>query len=306
MQSDSNLSSWVGVDVAQQYVDAAVVSGEQKKLEQRAKRSKEELKALAETLLKYHPQAVILEATGGLERMVMEEFSAAGLKVIRVNPARVRDFARAHGLLAKTDALDAYALALFGQRMQPEAKALPTPEQEELADWQVRQQQLTEQRAKERTRLKQCERAELRKSIERMIASLEKELARVQKKLQELVSRSQEWKQQQELLRSLSAEWREDRAGAAGGLAGAGPRQPARDCGSGGPGSFCAREWEVERTQEHSRRPGRRAERSLHRHLERRASAGKATQLLPGSAGRRQGQASRADCRGAEAAGGFE
>ncbi len=66
----------------------------------------------------------------------MEEFSSAGLKVIRVNPARVRDFARAHGLLAKTDA-DAYALALFGQRMQPEAQDLPSPEQEELAAWQA-------------------------------------------------------------------------------------------------------------------------------------------------------------------------
>ncbi len=56
------------MDVAHQYVDAAVVSGDEKKVEQRAKRSKQELKALAETLLKYHPQAVILEATGGLER----------------------------------------------------------------------------------------------------------------------------------------------------------------------------------------------------------------------------------------------
>jgi transposase len=202
MQSDSSAASWVGIDVAQQWVDVVVLAGEQKVCQQRVERSSAALKGLAKTLLKHRPQAVILEATGGLEHVVMSELASAGLAVARMNPKRVRDFARAQGLLAKTDSLDAYALALFGLRMQPQAQTWPKPEQLELAAWQARQQQLIEQRAKERTRLHQCQRPALRKSVERVIAFLDKELALVEEKLATLVSRSDAWKQRDALLRS--------------------------------------------------------------------------------------------------------
>ena len=60
-----------------------------------------------------------MEATGGYQRAVVEVLFRAGLAVAVVNPARVRQFARACGLLAKTDKLDARLLAVFGQRVQP-------------------------------------------------------------------------------------------------------------------------------------------------------------------------------------------
>ena len=101
--------------------------------------------------------------------MVIATLSAVGLKVIRMNPKRVRDFARADGLLAKTDALDAHVLALFGARMQPQWHAWPEAERLQLAAWVARAQQLTVQRAIERTRLEQTEESELRKSLERVI-----------------------------------------------------------------------------------------------------------------------------------------
>lgn len=202
MHPDSNAVSWVGIDVAQQWVDVVVLTGERKVWQHRVDRSAADLKALAKELLKYRPQAVILEATGGLERVVMSELASAGLAVARMNPKRVRDFARAQGLLAKTDALDAYALALFGMRMQPQLQACPKAEQLELAGWQARQQQLIQQRAKERTRLQQCELAAVTKSVERVIAFLEKELARVEEKLASLVNRSDTWRPQEVLLRS--------------------------------------------------------------------------------------------------------
>ena len=74
----------------------------------------------------------MLEATGGLEGVVIAALAAAGLKVMRINPKRVRDFARAQGLLAKTDVLDAGMLALFGSRMQPPLRAWPEPERQRL------------------------------------------------------------------------------------------------------------------------------------------------------------------------------
>lgn len=81
------------------------------------------MKPLAKKLLSYGPQGVVLEASGGYEALVMQVFEAAGLTVIRMNPQRVRAFAQAEGIRAKTDALDAYVLARFGVRMQPVARA---------------------------------------------------------------------------------------------------------------------------------------------------------------------------------------
>ena len=124
VQSDSNANCWVGIDVSKDWIDVVVLV-EQNKAEQfRCDRAPEPLAELARKLLSYRPQGVVLEATGGLEGVVIAALAGAGLAVMRMNPKRVRDFAGAHGLLAKTDALDAYILALFGARMRPRDKSL--------------------------------------------------------------------------------------------------------------------------------------------------------------------------------------
>ncbi len=74
--------------------------------------------ALAQRLTGMSPSLVVLEATGGLEWGLTAELAAVGLPVAVVNPRHVRDFARAAGALAKTDALDAQVLAHFGQAME--------------------------------------------------------------------------------------------------------------------------------------------------------------------------------------------
>ncbi|HEV1283861.1 MAG TPA: transposase [Bryobacteraceae bacterium] len=122
--------------------------------------------------------------------------------MMRMNPKRVRDFAGAHGLLAKTDALDAYALALFGARMRPLQRAWPEAERPQLAAWVTRQQQLTVERATERTRLQQVSEPALRKSVERVIAFLGKEIARLDKQLAAWVAASETWTEQEALLRT--------------------------------------------------------------------------------------------------------
>jgi transposase len=202
VQSDFNSKCWIGIDVSKDWVDVAILIEEQKTEQFRCDRSEEALTALAARLLPHCPQGVVLEATGGLERMVMTALAAAKLPVMRMNPKRVRDFARAHGLLAKTDALDAYALALFGARMQPERRAWPEAEQRQLADWVARQRQLTVQRAAERTHLHQASEPELRASIERVIEFLGKELARLDRQLTKWIEASEIWKPQDALLRT--------------------------------------------------------------------------------------------------------
>jgi transposase len=191
---------WVGVDVSKPHVDAALVLGDQKGATFHVSRTEAELKKLAVQLLAYAPEGVVLEASGGYEALVIQVFEAAGLQVIRMNPKRARDFAKAQGLLAKTDALDAYALALFGARMQPVVRPSLTAEQQQLAAGVARERQLIRSLAMEKTRLQQVDDRQLRKSVERAIAFLEKELARLAKQLEEWLEASETWKAQEQLL----------------------------------------------------------------------------------------------------------
>jgi transposase len=202
VQPNSIANSWVGIDVSQDWVDVVVLVEEHKAEQCRWDRSVEALAQLAQQLLPYRPQGVVLEATGGLERVVITTLAAAGLKVMRMNPKRVRDFARAHGLLAKTDALDAYALALFGARMQPALRAWPETERQQLAAWVGRQQQITVERAVERTRLHQVTEPRLRHSVQRVIDFLGKELALLEQQLTAWIEASETWKHQESLLRT--------------------------------------------------------------------------------------------------------
>jgi transposase len=79
-----------------------------------------------------HPALVVLEATGGYERLVVGTLAAAGFPLVVANPGQVRDFARATGELAKTDRVDAQMLALFGERLHPEPRPLPDAATEAL------------------------------------------------------------------------------------------------------------------------------------------------------------------------------
>src|SRR5437762_3360315 len=99
VQTNSNVSRcWVGIDVSQDWVDVVVLVEERKAEQLRCDRVAEALAQLAQRLLPYGPQGVVLEATGGLETTVITALAGAGLQVMRMNPKRVRDFARAHAL----------------------------------------------------------------------------------------------------------------------------------------------------------------------------------------------------------------
>lgn len=202
MQSNSSAACWVGIDVSQEWVDVAVLQDERKLEQGRWDRTPDGLAALARKLAGYRPQGIALEATGGLEVAVMGAMAAAGLAVVRLNPKRVRDFARAQGLLAKTDKLDAYALALFGARMRPAMRPIPDAQRQQLAAWVTREQQIVQVRASERTRLHRLDDPRLRRSVERVVALLGKELGRIDKQLSEWIRESGLWEEQEARLRT--------------------------------------------------------------------------------------------------------
>jgi transposase len=164
--------------------------------------------ALQQTLAAAPPMAlIVVEATGGYERGVVAALGSAGLPVVVVNPRQVRDFAKATGQLAKTDALDAHVLAAFGARVQPAQRPLPTEAQDELRDFLARQQQVQQMLGAEKTRLLQAlgrkARQPLRRKITKHIAFLERELQLLDADLDDRLHDSPLWREQDDLLQSV-------------------------------------------------------------------------------------------------------
>ena len=112
----------VGIDVAKAQLDVAV---EPTGTTWTVPRSPAGLRRLHAQLTALQPTRIVLEATGGYEDAVVA--ALADLPVVRVNPRQTRDFARAHGRLAKTDRLDAQVLARFAADVRPEVRARPSP-----------------------------------------------------------------------------------------------------------------------------------------------------------------------------------
>lgn len=147
-------------------------------------------------------ERIVLEATGGYETNLAAALAAEGLPVVVVNPKRVRDFAKASGVLAKTDRLDARVLALFGQQIAPPVRALPDPMQRELRELLDRRMQLVTMRAQEKARLASV-RAVARGDIKEHIAWLDLRIGRIEHDLDQRLRQSELWKEQIALLDSV-------------------------------------------------------------------------------------------------------
>src|SRR5580693_2560797 len=145
---------------------------------------------------------VILEATGGLETPVASALAAAGIAVAIVNPRQVRDFARATGLLAKTDALDAEVLARFGEAVRPQARPLADEQAQALEALVTRRRQLVEMLTAEKNRRANAPKV-LHRSIDEHIRWLEKRLSGFDDELGELLRDTPLWRERDELLRSV-------------------------------------------------------------------------------------------------------
>ena len=148
------------------------------------------------------PALVVLEATGGLELELVGALAAAALPVVVVNPRQVRDFARATGRLAKTDALDAAVLAHFGEAVRPPLRALRDAESLALKALLGRRQQLVTMLVAERNR-RGAAVAAVRPRIEAHIAWLEQERSELEDELRQTLQRSPVWRERDQLLRSV-------------------------------------------------------------------------------------------------------
>ncbi len=148
------------------------------------------------------PTVVVLEATGGYEIGVATALSMAAVPVAIVNPRQVRDFAKALGLLEKTDAIDATVLALFAARIQPTPRPLPDALQADLQALVARRRQLVEMLTAERNRVPVA-RGAVRQNVVAHIAWLEKQLGKTDRALRTQIEASPIWRARDQLLQSV-------------------------------------------------------------------------------------------------------
>jgi transposase len=148
------------------------------------------------------PTWIVLEATGGVALPLTGALAAAGLPVVVVNPRQIRDFAKATGQLAKTDALDAQVLAHFADVVRPEPRPLPDAQTQELAALVTRRRQLIDMLTAEKNRLASA-RLVVRKQLRAHITWLERALDQADRDLAEVLRQSPIWREKDELLRSV-------------------------------------------------------------------------------------------------------
>jgi transposase len=149
------------------------------------------------------PALIVVEATGGLEIPLASALAAAGLAVAVVNPRQVRDFARATGRLAKTDRIDAEALAHFADAIRPEARPLPDEDARRLEALVVRRRQLVDMQTAEQNRLGSTTDSKIRHNLEAHLKYLAARISELDDDLDQAIKTSPCWKAKDDLLRGV-------------------------------------------------------------------------------------------------------
>lgn len=196
--SEQQEERFVGIDVSKAMLEVAIrPSG------QRWSVTNEEagVRELVKALEKAAPTLIVVEATGGMQSLVVAELAAVGLPVAVVNPRQARNFAKATGRLAKTDAIDAEVLANFGQAIRPEVRELKDELTQLLTALMGRRRQIVDMLTAEKNRLASAPKA-VRKEIRKHIQWLEARLKAMDGQISDTIKESPEWREKDLILRS--------------------------------------------------------------------------------------------------------
>jgi transposase len=191
---------YVGIDVAKDRLDVHIrPSGEAFAVA----RDGEGLAALTTRLGELGPRLVVLEATGGFEVTVASALAAARLPLAVVNPRQIRDFARATGKLAKTDALDAAAIAHFAEAIRPEPRPIPDEQARALGELVARRRQVVEMIGAENHRRRQLTQRRVLRRLDRHLEVLQAELTEIERELDGSIRATPAWRENDDLLQSV-------------------------------------------------------------------------------------------------------
>jgi transposase len=171
----------VGIDVAKHTLEWNL-AGEEKI--QHARNEPRPIAQLVRQLVALDPARIIVESTGGYERTLITKLAEAGLRVVLVNPRRVRSFGQALGILGKTDAIDARLLALFGEKVEPPIRPILQGRARLLADLVARRRQLVSMVVAEKNR-RETASAAVRRSIEALLRVLAQQVRELDKRIEQ-------------------------------------------------------------------------------------------------------------------------
>jgi len=193
---------FVGIDVAKASLDLQTHPASQA---EQFENSLAGIRAIRRRLRRDRTALIVVEATGGYETALVAELAAAGLPVVVINPRQARDYARALGLLAKTDKIDAGVLARFGHDVRPPIRPLPTQQDRAMNDLIRRRRQLVKQHAMEQCRLQQNTLPAVLKSVRQTLRFLERQLAAITDQLDAMIQASPIWLEKVQLLQSVKS-----------------------------------------------------------------------------------------------------
>ena len=178
----------VGIDVAKHTLEWC--AGAEGKI-QHVRSEPRPIAQLVRQLVALDPARIVVEATGGYERTLVAKLAEAGLPVVVVNPRRVRSFGQALGILAKTDAIDARLLALFGEKAEPEVRPIVQGRARLLADLVARRRQLVSMVVAEKSR-RETAGAAVRRSIEVMLRVLAQQVRELERRIDQALGEDAE------------------------------------------------------------------------------------------------------------------
>lgn len=156
---------------------------------------------LVKFLRKVDPTLIVFESTGGLEMLAVSSLVQHRLPVVIINPRQIRDFAKATGKLAKTDAIDAATIARFARDIRPQIRPFKDEQTQALAALNTRRRQIVDMLVAEKNRLHSALKAN-RKSIEDHIGWLEKALSEINKDIDQMIKQSPIWCKNNKILQS--------------------------------------------------------------------------------------------------------
>lgn len=194
------MSEFIGIDVSKSTLDVAVHGSDQQFAVDNTEAG---LKPLCERLTVLRPELVVLEASGGYERLCVAALVQARLPVVLVNARQVREFARATGVVAKTDRLDARVLAHFAAAVRPAVRPLPDEQSQALDELLARRRQMVAALVAEKNRLGLARGRLVKRTVREAAQTYERLLELIDRELDDLIKASPLWREKEDLLRSF-------------------------------------------------------------------------------------------------------
>jgi len=191
---------FAGVDVSKHKLDVA-----QSGLQQVASFTNDPggIAQLVELFLKAPPKLIVVEATGGLERSLIDALLDASLPVHRANPKHVRYYALSLGILAKTDPIDAQVIERYAAQLSPRLLQKRSEKQVELEALVTRRRQLLHVRTQQSNQLEATSSKSARKSIAAVLKFLEKQIDSMNRQIRQLIESDDDMDDIDKLLRSV-------------------------------------------------------------------------------------------------------